>query len=135
MTVHRPALLHQHLRALRQYSPAILGSLILTGDGYPIASDLPTLLATDRVAEKAAAMVSLSERVVAELMRGELSQVFLQGDDGYVIIQVVTENTALAVVCRATARMPLVLLEIDYTLRDLRPLLVHPLPIQDSPSA
>jgi len=132
MTQHRPAL-HQHLRDLRQYSPTILGSLILTGDGYPLASDLPALLKAEPIATKLASLLSLSERVVAELMRGELSQIFLQGDDGYVIIHLITESTALAVVCRANARMPLVLLEIEYAMRDLRPLLVEPLPARGEP--
>ncbi len=115
--------LHEQLRCLRTYSPVILGSLLVSYDGLPLASDLPDELEEERAAARSASILVLAERVAHELRRGELEQVCLNGDEGHFLIVTVTVDTALGVLCQAGARIPLVMLEVQYCVDRLRGLL------------
>lgn len=115
--------LEEQLATLRAYSPVITGSVLVSYDGLPIASDLPLALEEDRAAARSASILVLAERVAQELRRGGLDQVCLNGDDGHVVITSVTHDTSLAVLCKAEARIPMVLLEVQYCVDGLRSLL------------
>ena len=44
------------------------------------------------MAAMSAAMLALGERIAAELGRGELDQVYIKGDSGYVLLMSVTKR-------------------------------------------
>lgn len=115
--------LEEQLASMRAYSPVILGSFLVSYDGLPLASDLPFELGEDRAAARSASILVLAERVAQELRRGGLSQICLNGDDGHLVIMSVTGDTSLAVLCKAEARIPLVMLEVQYCVDKLRELL------------
>jgi predicted regulator of Ras-like GTPase activity (Roadblock/LC7/MglB family) len=115
--------LEEQLASLRHHSPVITGSLLVSYDGLPIASDLPNALEEDRAAARSASILVLAERVAQELRRGGLSQICLNGEDGHVVITTVTHDTSLAVLCTSEARIPMVLLEVQYCVDGLRGLL------------
>lgn len=113
-------LLEEQLRMLRRFSPAVVGAIILSSEGLPIASDLPSDLGEERTAAKSASMVALGERIASELGRGDLDQIFLSGDDGYVVVARITFDAALTVLCKQDARMAMALLDIRYSVEQLR---------------
>lgn len=115
--------LEEQLASLRTYSPVIFGSLLVSYDGLPLASDLPGEMEEERAAARSASILVLAERVSQELRRGGLDQICLNGEDGHVVIVTVTADTSLAVLCKADARIPMVMLEVQYCVDRLRGLL------------
>jgi predicted regulator of Ras-like GTPase activity (Roadblock/LC7/MglB family) len=70
-----------------------------------------------------AAMLSLGDRIAGELGRGALNQVFVKGDQGYVILMSVGEDAVLTVLAHQEAKLGLVLLDMRRTAGDLAALL------------
>ncbi len=103
------------LRDLRASSPDIEASAVVSVDGLVIASDLPAEVEEDRVSAMSAAMLSLGERIAGELGRGELDQVYIRGDEGYVMLSSATPETVLTVLARREAKLGLVFLDVKRT--------------------
>jgi hypothetical protein len=70
-----------------------------------------------------AAMLSLGDRIASELGRGTLSQVYVKGDQGYVILMSVGEEAVLTVLAHQEAKLGLVFLDMRRTAEDLARLL------------
>ena len=111
------------LRDLRAITPDIEASAVVSVDGLTIASDLPAEVEEDRVSAMSAAMLSLGERIASELGRGTLDQVYIRGDDGYVILMSIGEDAVLTALARKGAKLGLVFLDMRRAAADLRTLL------------
>ncbi len=109
----------ERLRAMQAAVPEIEAAALVSVDGLSIASALPAETEEDRVAAMSAAMLSLGERIAAELNRGHLEQVYIRGDNGYVVLTAVGEEAVLAVLARANAKLGLVFLEARRAAEDL----------------
>ncbi len=113
----------RRLKELQLSTPDIEASAVVSVDGLVIASNLPADVEEDRVSAMSAAMLSLGERIAAELGRGELDQVFVKGADGYVLLMAVGEDAVLTVLARKQAKLGLVFLDMKRTAADLANLL------------
>jgi hypothetical protein len=102
----------EELKKLQISSPDIQASAIVSSDGLIIASALPKNVEEDRVSAMSAAMLSLGERISSELRRGELDQIYIRGDDGYVMLMAVGENAVLTVMANENAKLGLIFLDI-----------------------
>jgi len=100
------------LREMQAASPDIEASAVVSVDGLIMASALPVEVEEDRVSAMSAAMLSLGERISTELGRGSLDQVFIRGDNGYVILSAVGEEAVLTVLAREGAKLGLIFLEM-----------------------
>lgn len=109
----------ERLRDMRSTSPDIEASAVVSVDGLTIASDLPATTEEDRVSAMSAAMLSLGERIASELGRGGLDQVYVRGDNGYVLLNAVGEEAVLTVLCRRDAKLGLVFLDTKRAASDL----------------
>jgi predicted regulator of Ras-like GTPase activity (Roadblock/LC7/MglB family) len=107
------------LRDLRVSTPDIEASAVVSVDGLIIASDLPADVEEDRVSAMSAAMLSLGERISGELGRGMLDQVYIRGDNGYVILMSVGEEAVLTSLARQEAKLGLVFLDMRRATADL----------------
>lgn len=107
------------LRDLRVSTPDIEASAVVSVDGLTIVSDLPADVEEDRVSAMSAAMLSLGERIAGELGRGSLDQVYIRGDNGYVILMSVGEDAVLTSLARKGAKLGLVFLDMRRTAADL----------------
>ncbi|MBU7009780.1 MAG: roadblock/LC7 domain-containing protein [Theionarchaea archaeon] len=74
------------LKDLEATTPDIEASAVVSVDGLMIASALPRDVEEDRVAAMSAAMLSLGERTASELARGGLSEVYVKGENGYIVL-------------------------------------------------
>jgi predicted regulator of Ras-like GTPase activity (Roadblock/LC7/MglB family) len=70
-----------------------------------------------------AAMLSLGDRIAGELGRGALDQVYIHGDDGYVLLSAIGRDAVLTVLARKEAKLGLVFLEMGRAAADLEELL------------
>ncbi len=111
------------LRELQMSTADIEASAIVSVDGLSIASSLPGGVEEDRVSAMSAAMLSLGERIASELGRGSLSEIYVKGEGGYVILTAVGEEAVLTVLARAGAKLGLVFLEMRRAAEDLRDIL------------
>jgi predicted regulator of Ras-like GTPase activity (Roadblock/LC7/MglB family) len=107
------------LRDLQASSPDVEGSAIVSVDGLSIASALHQEIEEDRVSAMSAAMLSLGERIASELGRGILEQVYIRGENGYVMLMAVGEEAVLTVMARKEAKLGLILLDMKRAVADL----------------
>jgi len=109
----------ERLRELQAASPDIEASAVVSLDGLIMASALPKGIEEERVSAMSAAMLSLGERIASELERGKLHQVYIKGEQGYVILMSVGEEAVLTALARNQAKLGLVLLDIRRAVEDL----------------
>ena len=110
-----PAQVEQMLVRLRQLQnaiPDIEASAVVSMDGLIIASALPHGVEPDRVSAMSAALLSLGERISLELSRGTLDQLFVKGEDGYVVLISIGGKAVLTALARKEARLGMVLLSM-----------------------
>ena len=119
MTKSRTQKMVDRLRDMQASSPDIEGSAIVSVDGLSIASSLHQEIEEDRVSAMSAAMLSLGERIASELGRGSLEQVYIRGENGYVLLMAVGEEAVLTVMAREGAKLGLILLDMRRAVEDL----------------
>jgi len=107
------------LRDMQAASPDIEASAVVSVDGLIMASALPSDVEEDRVSAMSAAMLSLGERISSELGRGSLEQVYIRGNNGYVILTSVGEEAVLTALARERAKLGLIFLEMRRAAQDL----------------
>lgn len=100
------------LDQLMANSPDIQASALVSLDGFIMASALPEGVQEDRVGAMSAAILGLGERAAAELGRGRLTQVFIEGADGYVILIAAGNRAALTALAQHGAKLGLVLFDM-----------------------
>ena len=77
-----------------------------------MASALPAAMDEDRVAAMSAALLSLGERAAEGLGRGELSQVYIEGENGTVFLVSADDEAVLVAVAAKGAKVGLMLFEV-----------------------
>lgn len=111
------------LQELQASSPDIQASAVVSVDGLTIASALPQGVEEDRVSAMSAAMLSLGERIASELGRGELDQVYIKGELGYVMLMSIGEDAVLTTLSRAQAKLGLIFLDMRRATEDISELM------------
>ena len=122
MAKSRTEQLVDRLRDLQASSGDVEGAAIVSVDGLSMASSLQAGTEEDRVSAMSAAMLSLGERISSELGRGELEQVYVRGQHGFVILSAVGEEAVLTVLARKEAKLGLLFLDINRAIDSLEEL-------------
>jgi predicted regulator of Ras-like GTPase activity (Roadblock/LC7/MglB family) len=107
------------LRDLQTSSTDVEASALVSVDGLIMASALPPDVEEDRVSAMSAAMLSLGDRIAAELGRGMLDQVYIRGNNGYVLLLDVGEEAVLTVLARQDAKLGMLFLDMKRAAEDL----------------
>lgn len=107
------------LRDMQIASPDIIASAVVSVDGLTMASALPGDVEEDRVAAMSAAMLSLGERISGELGRGSLDEVYIRGEDGFVLLTAVGDEAVLTALARDEAKLGMIFLEMRRAAEDL----------------
>jgi len=121
--VSRIEKLTEMLKDLSGKSPDIEASAIVSTDGLVIASALPKDVEEDRVAAMSAAMLSLGERTSKELMKGSLEEVFVKGQNGYILLMGAGEEAVLTALARKDAKLGLVFLDMKRAAEEIAKLI------------
>ena len=100
------------LNHLMQEDTDIQAAALVSLDGFTMASALPASMQPDRVGAMSAAILGLGERAAAELGRGHLSQVFIEGDNGYVLLMAAGDRAVLTVMADSNAKLGLVIYDM-----------------------
>ena len=99
--------------------PEIEAASVVSFDGLPMASALPPGMDEDRVAAMSAALLSLGERAAEGLGRGELSQVYIEGENGNVFLVSADDEAVLVAVAARGAKVGMMLFEIRHAAKAL----------------
>jgi predicted regulator of Ras-like GTPase activity (Roadblock/LC7/MglB family) len=111
------------LDALMEHSQDIQAAALVSLDGFTMASALPEGMQEDRVGAMSAAILGLGERAAAELGRGHLSQVFIEGADGYVLLMASGDRAVLTVLADPSSKLGLVLYDMRETAEEIAEIL------------
>jgi uncharacterized protein len=109
---NRSARLDRILTELVGQVPEIEAASVVSFDGLPMAAALPAGMDEDRVAAMSAALLSLGERAAEGLGRGELSQVYVEGENGNVFLVSADDEAVLVAVSSRGAKVGMMLFEI-----------------------
>lgn len=123
MSASREALIERRLMALESLTPELEGAAVISIEGLMIASRLPNGLTGDLMASMSAAMLALGERIARDLKRGELSQVIIRGESGYVLLIAVNASAVLTALASEEAKLGLLFLDMKQAAVELRQLL------------
>src|SRR5688572_30007536 len=107
--------LDKTLRELLAATSEIEAAAVVSFDGLPMASALPSGMDEDRVAAMSAALLSLGERATVGLGRGELNQVFIEGEEGTVFLVSADNEAVLVAVAAKGAKTGMMLYEVKRT--------------------
>ncbi len=111
----RSARLDKVLGDLLTHAPELEAAAVVSFDGLPMASALPAGMDEDRVAAMSAALLSLGERAAQGLGRGELSQVYIEGETGTVFLVSADNEAVLVAVAAKGAKTGMMLYEVKRT--------------------
>jgi len=111
----RAVRLDRAIRELLTQTAEIEAAAVVSFDGLPMASALPAGMDEDRVAAMSAALLSLGERATVGLGRGELSQVFIEGEEGTVFLVSADNEAVLVAVAAKGAKTGMMLYEVKRT--------------------
>ena len=92
--------------------------MIVSTEGFPIASALPRGIDETMMAGMTAALLSLAERSVIELEKGEFDQLFIRGNKGYLLVLQVGPHEVLTVSTTKNVRLGLLFLDIKRNFGD-----------------
>ena len=107
----REQMLRSILSELNGTSADIEASAVISSDGLTMAALLPQDVDEDRVGAMAAAMLSLGERTSRELVRGDLEQVMVKGENGYILMSHAGKDAVLTIIARRDAKLGLIFLD------------------------
>jgi len=119
----RTGRLVRRLQELQMNTPDVEATAVVSVDGLTMASSLPAGVEEDRVAAMSAAMLSLGERIASELGRGVLDEVYVKGENGYVVLRAVGEEAVLTVLARQQTKLGLLFLDMRRASDDLAAIL------------
>ncbi len=129
----RAARLDRALADLLAQAPELEAAAVVSFDGLAMASRLPTGMDEDRVAAMSAALLSLGEKAAQGLGRGDLSQVYVEGESGTVFLISADDEAVLVAVAAAGAKAGLMLYEVrraaaavGLVLREAAPVVAEP---------
>jgi predicted regulator of Ras-like GTPase activity (Roadblock/LC7/MglB family) len=107
------------LRELRASNPDITGAVLVTEDGFCVASDGVPDLNTDLLAALAADLLARANRSAKEFGQGELNEIYAHGSAGYVIVAKAGEGHVLACIASGSATLGLLLIDVRRTAAEL----------------
>ncbi|MFX1570307.1 MAG: roadblock/LC7 domain-containing protein [Promethearchaeota archaeon] len=111
------------LRRMEAVNSDIQGSAIVSVQGLPICSVLARDINDGIVSAMSAAILSVSERAVEELARGDLKRILIEGVDGIIILSKAGENAILCTLAKSDASLGMVFLNIQSVSKKIAELL------------
>jgi predicted regulator of Ras-like GTPase activity (Roadblock/LC7/MglB family) len=110
-----------HLNDLQGSSADVEGALLVSMDGKLMASSVQTdpLDKADNAAKHCAEAVTLALDLVSLTARGNLDQIYIKAQHGYVIVMPVGTTALLVVLARAQAKLGLIFLDIGRAVKGL----------------
>jgi predicted regulator of Ras-like GTPase activity (Roadblock/LC7/MglB family) len=112
-----------HIDALMANAPAIGAAAIVSRSGRMLASSFSPAYEELRIAALSAAMLLLGERIAGSLQRGKLDQVFVNCQDGNLMLMPYGRKAVLVALASSRAKLGLIFTQLRAGDSDLNGLL------------
>lgn len=99
------------------------GAVIVSTDGLSIASELRASRDEDRIAAMAATILSLGEKFASELDRGNLEQLYIKGDVGYILFKGISDFAVLGLIVSNDTRLGMLFLQMKNAAEEIENLM------------
>jgi predicted regulator of Ras-like GTPase activity (Roadblock/LC7/MglB family) len=101
------------LREVRRISPEVFGAAAVNMDGLILASLVPNELDEEFLGAVTATLLGAGEQISEGIMRSPMEQTYVKSEKGYVILNAVGKEAALAVLATDAIKLGLVFYELD----------------------
>ncbi len=108
------------LRALRQSTQGLIGSVVASADGLVIASDLTRSVDEERFGAMAATILALGERTTTDFDHGQLKRILIEGNHGFMIVMSVNNKATLCAAAQNSAKLGMVFYQMERTAETIR---------------
>lgn len=108
------------MRNIMTEAPDIEALALVSTDGLPMESIMPTEMEEDKVAAVGAALLSLGERAAEELDKGELEQVVVRTKNGDIVLTQAGEEAVLLALMRKEAKLGLIFMALKKLVKELK---------------
>ncbi len=115
--------INECISELRFRSPGITDIAVVSIEGLPIASSVMGDADDNRLSAMTAASVSLGERVVMELNKGDVQRILIEGNLGYIITMEAGPNAVITVSTTKDAKLGLLFLDIERSAKKIEQIL------------
>jgi len=85
------------------------GAVIADLEGLPIASYLPAEMDEDEIAAASAAILSISDSKLSDSGKGNVSQVSIEADEGYLVVKPIKDEYVVSVLAPKEAKLGIIL--------------------------
>ncbi|NHJ03361.1 MAG: hypothetical protein EAX90_00920 [Candidatus Heimdallarchaeota archaeon] len=102
--------IHNILTKLKAGHDGVEGCILVTAQGLPIDSATDGRADEDLISAMTASISSVSERVTQELGKGQINNISILGEHGYIILLDVASRAVLTVLAKTDANLGLILL-------------------------
>ncbi len=110
------------LRSLNGSSDGeIEASVVISTDGFPLASALNDNIDSDRYAAMSASLLALANRTIEEIHIGKMRQVMVIGTEGMMLLNYVSSEAVLAIAARPKANLGKILINTKNCVARLQP--------------
>jgi predicted regulator of Ras-like GTPase activity (Roadblock/LC7/MglB family) len=103
-------------------SQQIRAAAVIRLSGLTIAAMMPSYVEQDRVSAMSAVIMLLGERLTTAMRNGELSKVYIQGENGHIVLRSIGGDAVLTVTASEEVPLGLVFLEMELAVEKLKAL-------------
>lgn len=107
------------LRGLRTTSPEVIGAVVVSRDGFIVASVIPNEIDEDLIGGMASTLLGVGERIATDLMRAEMEQIYVRSPKGFIIVNAVGQESALVLLVTRDAKLGMIFIELRRIVADL----------------
>ena len=107
------------LRDLRAGLQEIEAAVLISSDAMALASDISDDSDEEMIGALSASVLSMGERAARDLKRGVLDQVYIKGDQGYLLLVHCGPDALLSLLVKPEAKLGVVFMEGKRTAEEL----------------
>lgn len=107
------------LRDLRSSLQEIEAAVLISSDAMALASDISDDADEEMIGALSASVLSMGERAARDLKRGVLEQVYIKGDQGYLLLVHCGPDALLSLLVNPEAKLGVVFMEGKRTAEEL----------------
>ena len=111
MVAERIEKMNAALRELRSGMPEIEAAVLISADAMALASDISEEADEEMIGALSASVLGMGERAARDLRRGELEQVYVKGDQGYLLLLQCGPDALLSLLVAPEAKLGVVFME------------------------
>lgn len=107
------------LRELRSGLQEVEAAVLISSDAMALASDMSGESDEEMIGALSASVLSMGERAARDLKRGVLEQVYIKGDQGYLLLVHCGPDALLSLLVNPEAKMGVIFMEAKRTAEEL----------------